>query len=281
MPDYFLQDEASIEASEPREFYEIVQSAAVTYYIASGERDVVYGGNTYVANPVARTGVGIVTSSGNFALTLRLPLSHPLAQRYLAASPPMRVQVTVYRKQLNSGVVEQIWVGFVTSLSANLTEHVVDFQIPSRLSRAIQRQTPSLVASTTCGHVLYDGNCRADPAPFTVDTTVVSVDGRTVVVASVSTFGPEVFEFGSIQHVLTGELQTIFDQIGTTIQMQEPVPDIKVGDAVILLAGCAHDIDTCHTKFNNQVNFGGQPQLPNANLWLPGNGSGGIWIGAL
>ncbi len=277
MSDPFLVDEASVEDSQPREFYKIVQSEAVTYFIASGDRDVVYDGDTYVAEPIARTEVGLA-STGDFALSVRLPLSHGLCQRYLSASPPIRVFVTVYRKQLNSGVVEVIWQGNVTSLAANMKDHVADFQIPSRLSRAIGRLVPSIICSPTCPHVLYDRNCRADDTSFKVSTTVTFVNGRTAIVASISPFiGDDTFfPFGDLLHVPTGERMTIFEQSNLTMQMQQPIPDMKAGDAVVLRAGCAHDVGTCHAKFDNQVNFGGQPQIPTTDLWMPGNGIG-IW----
>lgn len=44
-----------------------------------------------------------------------------------------------------------------------------------------------------------------------------------------------------------------------------PTPfDIVLGDRAIVLVGCDGLIGTCRDKFNNVVNFGGDPYAPSA-----------------
>lgn len=282
MSDDFLLDEISVEDSEPRELYQIVQSAAVTYRIASGDRDIVYDGHTYAADPVARTEVGISTSSGEFQVTLTLPLKHALCQRYLAlGSPPRQIQVTMWRKQLRSGLVEQIWFGYITSLAFDSKDQIGKFVVPSRMNRAFGRYVPSLTVNQLCPHQLYDAQCQASAGSFSVTTTVASHDGRRVVVASVSPFNDglnTMFPQGDLTHVATGEVQTIFAQTDDVkLDLQAVIPDLKDGDMVIIRGGCAHDVITCHDKFNNMLNYGGQPQLPMVDLFLPGNFGFGVF----
>jgi uncharacterized phage protein (TIGR02218 family) len=40
----------------------------------------------------------------------------------------------------------------------------------------------------------------------------------------------------------------------------------EVGDAFVLTAGCNHQKDTCKTKFNNLVNFRGEPFVPGQDI---------------
>ncbi len=291
MSDPFLDDESGPESSQPRELYEIVQSASVTYRIASGDRDVDYDGNTYTASPAARTEVGISTSTGEFELTLTLPLSHGLSQRYNSnSSPPRQIAVTIYRKQLESGLVERIWSGYVTSMA--IAGNIAKFRVPSKSWRTFQRQLPSVTVGKLCPHILYDSQCRADPDAFHVGTTVISSNGRTLRLTSLGSVPVGVtgdlsddtfLPFGQVRHVPTGEIQTIFSQTFTVlnvgspwfeIEMQAPIPDIKPGDLVEVYGGCDHGLVACYAKFANMANFGGFPELPGVNLFIPGNGVG-------
>lgn len=275
MADDFLTAEASIQSSSPREFYQIVQSSAVTYYVASGTRDIVYNGNTYVASPTARTEIGISSITNEAQLTIALPLSHPLSQRYPAqGSPPRVITVTIYRQQ-PGGLVEQVAVGKITSMG--IEKHLAKFLIESLIARLARRQLPTVSASRSCQHVLFDNNCRAVRNLFTLGVaggiiptlTVLSFDGRTVVISSIGGQADHWAQGGELVHLPTGERMTILEQVGTTITMQTPIPDLTTGDAVSVSAGCAHDILTCRIKFSNQINFGGFPQLPTKNPFTP------------
>lgn len=269
----FAEDEASVEA-QPREFYEIIQSSNVTYRIAQGERDIVYDGNTYTASAVARTDLGVSTISGEVQPSVVLPLAHPLCQRYLAqASPPRQVQVTIFRKQLVSGEVQTIWRGLVTSMA--IDGHTGKFLVQSLMSRSLDRLVPWITVGNNCPYILYDSNCTIDDAGFKVTTTVVRFDGRRLYLATVGAFGDENFAlFGDIEHVATGERQTVMSEDGpavdgtTAFDIQTTIPGLAVGDSVVVRAGCLHDIATCFGKFNNRQNYGGFPELPSSNIFL-------------
>lgn len=261
--DPFLDAESSVESSQPREMYKIVQSSAVTYFVASGTRDIVYNGDTYVAFPMARTEATVDSITNDGQLTIALPLSHGLAQRYLAqGSPPREVSITVYRQQPD-GLVERFAGGVVTSMA--IDKHLAKFLVQSKLARVIQRKLPVIKASRTCPHILYDRNCRADRGSFTLNVFVETYDGRKIVISSIGGNPNQWAQFGELVHVATGERMQIIDQLDRTVTLQAPIPDLRDGDALTVSAGCAHDIVTCHVKFTNQVNFGGFPQLPTTN----------------
>lgn len=270
--DPFVADEAG--DSRPREFYDIVQSAAITYHVASGQRDIVWNGVTYTASPLSRSEVGISAVSGDFSVTFSLSMDHPLCQRYMAlVSPPGLVSVTIWRKQLNSGLVEQIWSGDITSIAFDSEDHVAKFTIPSRMSRTLTRTLPLIMVSRLCPHVLYDPQCTINPAGFSTATTIANINGNVVTVNT--TFGPSDFTVGGdLQHVKTGEIQTVVTQgpnvSGTVVlTLQAPIPDMQSGDAVVVRAGCDHTMGTCAVKFSNNQNYGGFPDIPDANPFIP------------
>lgn len=276
MSDPFLDDEASVKTSRPREIFDIVQNAATTHRVASGVRDVDFGGFTYTAYPLARSEVGMSSATGDLDPVLTLPLSHPLSQRYLQqGSPPRQVSVFMRRLQENSGLAELIWDGYVTAMS--IDGHLAKFSIPSRTGRSLDRNVASFLAGRLCPHVLYDAQCRVDRSSFVISTTIASHNGRRITVASLAPFageGDTWLPFGELYHVPTGERQTIFAQAGTVIDMQAPIPEAVNGDSVLLYAGCDHGVAMCFARYANQPNFGGQPQLPNLDLFIRGNNLG-------
>lgn len=275
--DLFLDAESGIESSQPRELFEIVQNAAVTYRITSGTRDIVYGGNAYTAFPVARTELRLDAVEGEVQQTFALPLSHGLCQRWTAqATPPQRAVITITRLQTGVGAAEVICTGLITSMA--IERHLGRFQITRDATRTKDRKLPRLTAGRVCPHILYDRNCKVERAFFAAVTTVTGIDGRRVTVASLAPFttDPTFFLFGEFLHDATGERQTIITQTGgNVLTLSLPMPDLAIGDAVQIYAGCSHDLTTaCGPKFLNRDNFGGAPLMPAGTIFYLRTGYG-------
>lgn len=273
--DAYLDAEASPEDSAPRELYEIKQNLVTTYYVTSCSRDVDYGGHTYVASPSARSEIvaSPIGASNYTQLTIALPATHPLVQRYLAlSSPPRQILVTVRRLQAQIGVAEMIATGIVASMA--ISGEVAKFMVETRFGRARRRKLPTITAGKLCQHVVYDANCRLERSTFTIGDdgpplTIVTANGRNVTISTIGGQPDHWAKFGELVHVATGENMMVLEQVGTAITMQAPIPELNAGELVTLSAGCAHDISTCRNKFSNQVNFGGFPQMPTKNPFLP------------
>jgi hypothetical protein len=50
-----------------------------------------------------------------------------------------------------------------------------------------------------------------------------------------------------------------------TVLVMLPYSGVAIGDGLKLTAGCDHVIQTCRTKFANEVNYGGFPWIPTRN----------------
>ncbi|MBA3457108.1 MAG: phage BR0599 family protein [Deltaproteobacteria bacterium] len=265
-----------METSQPREGIEIILPA-VTYRLATGTRDLVINGQTFKAMAGNRSGIQIAHLEGRGEVTLSLPAAHPFVAKYMAGGvPPRLVLINIHRKQAG-GEVQTMWRGHVASMT--FADHVANFSVPSRPIAMLARRLPTFTVGRSCGHILYDSNCRVLRASFQVTTTVVSANGRIVNVASMGVHPDSWAQFGEVLHVLTGERMTIVEQIGTTITVQQPIGEIKTGDAVEVYAGCDHTIGTCRDKFANVPNFGGLPNLPVSNPFFR-NGLGRYQSGA-
>lgn len=265
----FDDDETGVETSIPRDLYTF-ELPAVTYRLTSSVRDIVYGGQTYRAAVTARESVAVPSFNDEGALQIPIDVRHALPQRYLRGGiPPLSIAVTVRRLQSTSGEAQIIWAGNVTSMA--IDGHVAKFLVPSGMAEAISRRLPTITAGKECPHVLYDGGCQVVQASFTVTRTVIGVDGQTVTLDSAPDADDTWSVFGVLVHPTSGEQRTITSQTGAVIVMQLPIPDLQYGDTVQISAGCSHLVQTCHVKFNNVANYGGLPQLPSGNPFIPGS----------
>lgn len=266
----FAQDEGSIQGSAPREGIEIV-FPAFTDRIATGDQDVTINGFLYKASPGQRSEVAIDVASDTKSLQLTIPVGHRTVQRYLQnAVPPRQITVNVWRLQQTSGQFQRVWTGYWTSLS--IDGNIAKVLVPARLGFELQRRLPTITVDRSCPHVLYDANCTVNRASFVVTTTVALVEGARITLAASGGVPDQWEQFGELVHVASGERMTISNQIGAVVDIQFPIAELKDGDAVQVYAGCDHGIGTCRTKFINQQNFGGLPQLPATNPFVPGSG---------
>jgi uncharacterized phage protein (TIGR02218 family) len=264
----FDVDEQSQSDSQPREFFEITHGVT-SYYVASGDRDVLYNGNNFAATPSARSEWMVNPLTGaDGDMILTLPARHALAQRYVALGgvPPKQILLTARRKQLTSGEVLRFWQGYVTGVA--FERHLAKFRIPERNQQSLQRRLPTVRVDTTCRNVLYDSWCQVARATFTVSTAAAFVDGRVINVGSVGGNPDQWAQRGELVHVASGESMMITSQVGVQLTLQYPIPEMKAGDSVQVVAGCDHSIATCVSKFSNAANYSGLPQRPTRNLFL-------------
>lgn len=265
--DLFVKDEASIEDSEPREGIEFFLPNSV-WRISTSSRDEDFNGATFHAQPGARGDVKVIPmgsdTSNSDTTEIHIPMAHYVAQRWMAGLvPPRRLTVNIWRKQLNSGTEEIIWAGEVVSMSPE--GEIAKFNVPSRLSRAMARGLPTLTAGRSCPHVLGDASCTKDVEAMKVSAVVLSKNGRIVTVSSIGGKPNGWAEGGRLRHVASLESMTVYLQTGTVVEMQLPIWELNVGDAVEILPGCGKLVSICRDKFDNVVNFGNPPALPLVN----------------
>lgn len=277
----FIENESAVEASTPREGIEFLLPVGA-YRFSTGTRDVTINGNRFIAYPSTRGDVQTPTFTMKAnEVEVRLPLMHDLPQRYTAAEfPPKNVSVNIYRQQPTG--VEIVHRGQIESMEVEKTGAVMTtavLKVPSRIAKTLDRKLPTITISKNCPHFLYDANCKVNRATHTIASNVVQISGRTIRIDVA--MDDQWARGGEVIHVPSGETMTVFSQVSTFdlsgahafITMQGAFWGLQLGDTVTVSAGCAHSNFVCRNKFNNMMNFGGAPQLPAANPFLP-NGLG-------
>lgn len=292
MTDMFLADEGSVQDSLPLELFEFTLGAVV-YRITSGTEDIVHDGEVWRVEAIARGPLQLVElggEHGEHALTIALRIDHPIVKRWLKQGvPPKTATVTVYRKQVRSGIAERLWGGSIASIDCEDSEGTASVTVASMFGPPFRRRLPTITVGRQCSHVLYGAGCNlsragsgVDALPFKCTATATYVNGREVrfnlsTVPAGHAMRGDWLVFGELVHVASGERMTIADQDDvspgistvTLVTMQTQIVGLKAGDTIEAYAGCAHDVGTCHQKFANQVNYGGFPALPTRNPFFP------------
>ncbi len=119
--------------------------------------------------------------------------------------------------------------------------------------------------SKRCRYTLGDARCTLSLTSFTFSGTVVTVHNNQRLTVTVSK-PDDYFKYGRIMFT-SGlnnglEMETITND-GQMVTLYLPMPyAVAIGDAVSLIAGDDKSLATCHAKFANGVNHGGEDGMP-------------------
>lgn len=121
--------------------------------------------------------------------------------------------------------------------------------------------------SPECRAELGDHCCRVDMAGRKLRARVTGANGHLVTLDHAV---DDRFRFGSLRFLgglSNGERSSILSIDGPTIALRSaPAADVEIGIAVELTEGCDKRLSTCSGRFDNAVNFRGEPHLPGNDL---------------
>jgi uncharacterized phage protein (TIGR02218 family) len=130
------------------------------------------------------------------------------------------------------------------------------------------------VFQTTCRAKLGDARCAVNLTPFTVTGTIDSINGQVGFTDAARTEAAEYFTAGEFTWT-SGSNNGLVAHIrkhaaGGVFTFSQPMPfALAVGDSYSMVAGCRKRlIEDCKTKFNNVVNFRGEPYVPGMDKLL-------------
>jgi uncharacterized phage protein (TIGR02218 family) len=157
------------------------------------------------------------------------------------------------------------WIGEVTLRGGQFIAEMRG--LTSRLQQVIGD-----VYTSTCRAQLGDAHCTVDLTSYTVTGTATSVESAYAFTDSVRSELGDYFARGLITFTSganTGISMEIRDYSAGRFGLFLPMPyAIMVGDAYTAIAGCDKNFETCISKFNNAVNFRGEPHVPGTDVLL-------------
>ena len=168
---------------------------------------------------------------------------------------------------LSQGTVTQRrgWLGEVTMKNGQFVAEV------RGLAQKLSQNIVDLY-SPTCRAVFGDGRCKANLASYTVGGTVNTVSSRQILISNSMTQAAGYFSGGEIQWITGANARRrmeIKEFANKQFTLVLPMPNnVAVGDTFNAIAGCDKTIASCIAKFNNAVNFRGEPYVPGMDKML-------------
>lgn len=258
----YAATEAAAQSGRPVELYEFLYGATA-YRYTSADGDVVYGGNTYSAVPIARGAVEATNEVARLALEITCTRELPVLEPFAVSPPEEVVLITLRRLHAGDGEAIIMWMGRVLNVTLNNAAAEIHCEsVYTSLKRVGLRR----LYQKSCPHVVYGTGCGLARATYKATKTVSTVVGTTITVGSIGAVdgyyagGYLEWSSGGVSH-----RRSIHSQTGGSLVIGFPIPGIAASDSVDLYPGCDHTLSTCNGKFGNSDNYGGMPFFPSKN----------------
>ena len=259
----FSDRENSEYGSEPIEIYTFVRDGNVWRYTSSDEdKDV--NGNIYTALAISRNNIEQTQEMARSNITINMTKNAPFVLQFRGSPPTSVINFTLQR--FHEGLNEYItmWLGRVVNVKFNEREAEVRCEpVYTSLRRPVLRMR----YQTSCPHVLYGKSCRVDRVTKQVEGKLLSNGGTLISVDKCSLYANGYFSGGYIDWLDNTNMQRrfILSHTGAQLEINLPFAGIPGGANMVVYPGCDHLMGTCHTKFANEDNYGGQPFYPGKN----------------
>jgi len=256
--------ETSVQSGRPVELYEFLNGTEYFRY-TSADGDVAYGGNTYIAVPIARGAVEATSETARLALAITCARHLGVLDLFSLLPPATIVAVTVKRLHAGDGEAITLWMGRVLNVTFNNVSAEIHCE---SVYTSVKRVGLRRLYQKGCPHVVYGPGCGLSRATFKTTTTVSSISGTALTLAGVGAFADGYFAGGYLEWESASgyfERRAIRSQVGAVVTIGFPLPGIAAAATVGLYPGCDHTLTTCIGKFNNRLNYGGMPHFPSKN----------------
>lgn len=256
--------ERSADQGQPVELFTFLRGYLAWRY-TSADRDVVVDGHTFATTIIKRGGLNDSGEVAKAGLKLTVPRDFAIADMFRVSPPTDTIALTVNKFHLGDNELASLWTGRVVgcSFGGSFAELDLDPTYTSLdrngLRRAYQRQ---------CPHVLYGPSCRANKDAFKAIGAVTTIAGLTVSAAAFAAQPDGYWAGGWIEwEIATGifERRFVLEHTASTVTLANPATGLTVGAAFNAYPGCPHTMQVCLDRFNNLLNYGGMPYIPQKN----------------
>lgn len=248
------------------ELFKFVRGTTIWTYTSS-DVAFVYDSETYLPEVIGHGERASRTEISKENLVINITLTSLLAQDLISYFGEEIMTLTLF--VVSDSGVETAWKGrYVSQKPIKNQLKLIMESVFTSLRR------PGLRAryQKTCRHALYGSQCKVVASDFALETDLTVISGITLTVPGASGENDGYYLGGMIQSLTDNSLRWVVNHVGETLtlvrQFRQLELDIIAGGgttAVKIYPGCNHIRTTCLNKFNNLLNYGGFPWIPNKN----------------
>lgn len=262
--------QSSTESSRPLEIYKITLSGQ-TFRYTSAEDDVVVDGDTYDALPgLSREG----RAQKRTDLKITVPASNSLAMLYVSVSPAAKASIWVWQLERDEvptfNTKTLVFKGKIQNV-AFTDDGTNAIFLAQSIEVAASQTIPRRSYMPICEHLLYGAGCGVDPSGFNIVGACTAASGRVITITGANGQPDGYYQGGYATPTGVADPRQIVSHVGNQITLQFPFAADPTGGDVQIFAGCDHDpFGDCATKFDNVIENGGHPFVPNRNPFTAG-----------
>jgi len=258
----YLNDEQSVQDAEPIELYLFNKDDEQYWSYTSTDYNIIYNGRNYEAALIQSSDKILNANSLKTQITITIDLSNSFVRQFIKEPIEGVIQLIIYRKYRNDYKI--YWRGYVQGVKFSSKEAKI---IVGLKTNRLRRNGLQRKYQRNCGLPLYSYWCTIseDDSNFYVDGTISNIDGTTIIATIFGTKADGWFVGGKLKTDNGFCKQKIVYHVGTEIKISKSISSLNIGDTFRAWAGCDHLKATCKDKFDNKLNFGGQPYLPDKN----------------
>lgn len=233
--------------------YEITVSSGSKLFLTSG------------SNKIKSSEIEFLPNSG---LSLTKAEFNDSAQNYAVLEGVFDANgISKYLDLTNSIVKISVYIDdklhhFITYYCTNYTKHDLYFILYLQPESIKYNQPAVKCYSKNCRAIFGDHKCKANKALYTTSYKITAIINKTIIVQDM-TKENGYFTHGTAMFDNTKSCVKIIKHYNGSIELDKPLPDVmKDSKNIQLVAGCDKKFLTCCNKFDNAVNFRGEPFIP-------------------
>ncbi|MDP8079511.1 phage BR0599 family protein [Phocoenobacter skyensis] len=198
-------------------------------------------------------------------INITLPSNNPVAQLYRGIAPSQTVRVMIMRLHYKEQEIRVVWVGNI--IEAKRPESHKTELISAGLSTTMESSGLRLSWGRNCPYSLYDYDCKVNPKNFVLTGLEIKAINGTTITLNVPNDIPENwFNAGFIEWIDNDgvrEVRAVTLHKNNELTLMGGTQKLSIGTIIKVYPGCDGNVKTCKNKFNNILNFGGIPHMPN------------------
>lgn len=258
----YSNQEKSVQSGAPIELY--VFSRGHTFWrFTSFSEEYKEGLTVYSPESIERDNISQTAELSKGGISISFPISNEFASSYLGYVPEKTTLVTIYRLHRTDTNHEKIsyWKGRVLSVKADGKKVMLECEsIFSSLKRTGLRAR----YERSCRHTIFDNRCNVSIELYRLAGTVQYQSSSLITVTGISAM-PTNYYAGGMAKDIDGNYRFIVANDGYTVTISRPFGRSILTEEIILYPGCDKTMTTCVNKFDNILNYGGFPWIPNKN----------------
>lgn len=231
----------------------------------SATEDIGYAGSDFDPATIEHESVAVdATEIHRSTVTIRMARSNPLINYIIPGIPDSVISCEIFMIHTPTGDALQIFSGEVIKFSISGAQAVVTCSpVNLELSKSLLHRRYQKL----CAYCLYSEGCGVVAEDYRDSGTLTGIDGVELTASVFGTKADDYYTGGYIEIGTEKKMIISHTQSTSKVVLLSGLLQASVGDSFNVYAGCAHDIETCKDKFGNSLNFGGQPYIPDKNVF--------------